>query len=240
MASRIASYYQQRCQAIANFQQQRCQAWANMHRQKCQEMMQAAMLVVAWYIRDRITRRRKKQKRVFKRVLNEKCSPRHKITKGESVRRWVMDIPLGARTPSTVHDNLADEEEATFSMDKEPAPDKDAQLFNVANNLIKSQLARIDVPLLGILNLDESESEDSEDEYLRDYDDEEEEEDDDDEEDDLYEEDLLDTPPGGEHGGADAHGRRHHDAEELGMGSEEVQLGTAGDGSRRNTTTSAS
>ncbi|KAK3394693.1 hypothetical protein B0H63DRAFT_55069 [Podospora didyma] len=213
MASRIASYYQQRCQAIANFQQQRCQQWANMHRQKCQEMMQAAMLIVAWYIRDRISRRRRRQKRAFKRGLARKNNTRGKITKGESVRRWVMDVPLvnkdnnTAVPPATaynpVHDKLTDEEEAAFSMDKDEEGhttaaaaagpqnlrDKDAHLFTVADNLIKSNLARIDIPLLGALSFEESDTEsessyaddDYEDEELGDYDDDEDEDEDEDE-----------------------------------------------------------
>lgn len=166
MASRIASYYQQRCQAVANFQQQRCQAWANAQRAKCQEMMQAAMLVVAWYIRDRINRRRRRQRRSFKHGLKQKArlGPRSKITKGETVRRWVMDVPLGATASPKAESNdekrFLDKEEETFEMDKEDPPvDKDTQLFNVADSMIKSQVARIDVPLLGILSFDKSDDE---------------------------------------------------------------------------------
>ncbi|KAK0733433.1 hypothetical protein B0T26DRAFT_745474 [Lasiosphaeria miniovina] len=196
MASRIASYYQQRCRAITNYQQQQCQAWASMHRKKCQEMMQAAMLIVAWYIRDRISRRRRRQKRAFKRGLARKAAvlpisaSRNgagggRITKGEAVRRWVMEVPVptaaadkdrdsdsnGAAAAAPVHDALVDEEEAAFFLGREPpAPtgaaaaraaerDKDAHLFSVADHLIKSQLARIDVPLLGALSFDESDTE---------------------------------------------------------------------------------
>ncbi|KAK3355820.1 hypothetical protein B0H65DRAFT_59378 [Neurospora tetraspora] len=226
MASRIAAYYQQRCQAIANFQQQRCQQWANMQRAKCQEMMQATMLVVAWYIRDRIQRRRRKQKRVFKRGLEQRERQRlrgggggggggggngGKVTKGKVVRRWVLDVPIGILPPTSpaaaitttttatekgkvvvpqpspeVHDPLQDQAEAIFALgggngDELPetkTEDKDSQMFTIADNLIKSQLARIDVPLLGVLNLDESDSEESseedeeeyyEDEYEDDY-----------------------------------------------------------------------
>ncbi|KAM7208040.1 hypothetical protein V8F20_001586 [Naviculisporaceae sp. PSN 640] len=236
MASRIASYYQQRCQAVANFQQQRCQAWANMHRQKCQEMMQAAMLIVAWYIRDRISRRRRRQKRQFKRRLSER-SNRSKITKGETVRRWVMDVPLGAATPSSVHDKLVDEEEATFSMDKESNPDKDTHLFNIADNLIKSQLARIDVPLLGALSFDESDSESEDDDDMADYEDDEEQEDY--EEDEDYEQpnnnkDLDQNQDQNEGDNAHQGGKN---CDEPGMGSEEVQLGT-GQGSQKPTESS--
>jgi len=166
MASRIASYYQQRCQAVANFQQQRCQQWANAQRQKCQEMMQASMLIVAWYIRDRISRRRKRQRRAFKRGLRQKAKvgPRNGITKGEAVRRWVLDVPLDApaspKADSSDGKRFLDKEEEAFEMDKDDCtPDKDAQLFNVADGMIKSQLARIDVPLLGLLSFDESDSE---------------------------------------------------------------------------------
>ncbi|KAK0632320.1 hypothetical protein B0T14DRAFT_29798 [Immersiella caudata] len=166
MASRIASYYQQRCQAVANFQQQRCQQWANAQRQKCQEMMQASMLIVAWYIRDRISRRRKRQRRAFKRGLKQKAKlgPKNRITKGESVRRWVLDVPLGAtaspKADSSDEKRFLDNEEEAFEMDKDDnTPEKDTQLFNVADGMIKSQLARIDVPLLGVLSFDESDSE---------------------------------------------------------------------------------
>ena len=225
MASRIASYYQQRCQAVANFQQQRCQAWANMHRQKCQEMMQAAMLIVAWYVRDRISRRRKRQKRQFKRRLSEKCA-RSKVTKGESVRRWVMNVPLGASSPSNIHDKLIDDEEATFSMDKESNPDKDTQLFNIADNLIKGQLARIDVPLLGVLSFDESDSE-SDDDDMGDYEEEEEEGDGGDE--DYEQPDDRERDHVGDNGDGPGEAKC-----EPGMGSEEVQLGTGqGSGSRK-------
>lgn len=166
MASRIASYYQQRCQAVANFQQQRCQVWANAQRAKCQEMMQAAMLIVAWYIRDRISRRRRRQRRTFKRGLKQRCKAdsRNKITKSESVRRWVMNVPLGATASPRAETNeekpTLDKDEQNFEMDKEDqGQDKDSQLFNIADSMIKSQLARIDIPLLGVLSFDESDDE---------------------------------------------------------------------------------
>ena len=159
MVSRIAAYYQQRCQAVANYQQQRCQAWAAMQRQKCQEMVQAAMLVVAWYIRDRIQRRRRRQKRRFRNGLTERCS-RSKVTKGEVVRRWVLQIPESAPSPNEAHaSQFVDREEAEFDIDREVSLDKDTKLFGVADNLIKSQLAKIEVPLMGALSFDESESE---------------------------------------------------------------------------------
>ncbi|KAF4781765.1 hypothetical protein HER10_EVM0003050 [Colletotrichum scovillei] len=159
MVSRIAAYYQQRCQAISNAQQQRCQAWANMHRQKCQEMMQAAMLVVAWYIRDRIQRRRRRQKKQFRTGLRAQ-STRSRVTKGEGVRRWVMNVPEGMSSPHIPGlDDIADQEEAHFSMDKEVPPDKDTKLFEMADNMIRSQYRKVEVPILGVLGFEEDESE---------------------------------------------------------------------------------
>ena len=161
MVSRIAAYYQQRCQAISNAQQQRCQAWANMHRQKCQDTMQAAMLVVAWYIRDRIQRRRRKQKRAFRGGLRKQNAAKSKVTKGETVRRWVMKVPEEAVSPYLpALEDLIDDDEANFSMDSSPPPpDKDTKLFETADQLIKSQYRKIEVPMLGILSFDESDSE---------------------------------------------------------------------------------
>ncbi|KAK1636719.1 hypothetical protein BDP81DRAFT_27349 [Colletotrichum phormii] len=159
MVSRIAAYYQQRCQAISNAQQQRCQAWANMHRQKCQEMMQAAMLVVAWYIRDRIQRRRRRQKKQFRTGLRAQ-STRSRVTKGEGVRRWVMNVPEGMSSPHIPGlDDPADQEEAHFSMDREVPPDKDSKLFEMADNMIRSQYRKVEVPILGVLGFEEDESE---------------------------------------------------------------------------------
>lgn len=175
LVSRMAAFYQQRCQAILNYQQQRCQTWANSHRQKCQEMMQAAMLVVAWYIRDRIGRRRRRNKRAFRRGLREKSqiSRRDRAgagasgfpTRGEAVRKWVMDIPEAALPDDgSRSEGRLDVEERSFDVEREVLPDKDTQLFTVADQMIKSQLAKIDVPLLGALNLDDSDSDsDSED-----------------------------------------------------------------------------
>ncbi|KAM0283598.1 hypothetical protein ACHAQH_002376 [Verticillium albo-atrum] len=159
MVSRIAAYYQQRCQAISNAQQQRCQAWATMHRQKCQDTMQAAMLVVAWYIRDRIQRRRRRQKRSFRAGLRAQES-RSRVTKGERVRRWVTQIPENVVAPQeSSREELADRDEASFSMDRETAPDQDTKLFETADRLIRSQYRRVDVPMLGLLSFDMSDSE---------------------------------------------------------------------------------
>jgi len=75
-----------------------------------------------------------------------------------------MGVPLG--TPASPRAGKGDEklfrdkEEEAFEMDKEDqTQDKDSQLFDVADGMIKSQLARIDVPLLGLLSFDESDDE---------------------------------------------------------------------------------
>ncbi|KAF5658757.1 hypothetical protein FHETE_9729 [Fusarium heterosporum] len=159
MVSRIAAYYQQRCQAVANYQQQRCQAWANMHRQKCQDMMQASMLVVAWYVRDRIQRRRRREKRHFRSGLRRRTD-HNKIARTEVVRRWVKQIPEAPESPNDlVNFQLTDREEADFDMDRETQPDKDRKLFEMADNLIKSQYRKIEIPIMGVLNFDESDNE---------------------------------------------------------------------------------
>lgn len=164
--------------------------------------MQAAMLVVAWYIRDRIGRRRRRNKRAFRRGLREKntAAVLRRVPKGETVRKWVMDIPEASRPASAsssalealmmsssssppggnADDSAAaaaaaagivlDAEERAFDVEKEVIPDKDSQLFAVADQMIKSQLAKIDVPLLGALNLDDSDSEtDDDDEDMDKY-----------------------------------------------------------------------
>lgn len=150
--------------------------------------MQAAMLVVAWYIRDRIGRRRKRQRRSFRRGLREKNSAAaaRRVPKGEVVRKWVVDIPDAALSPNNGmrDEGSLDKEEAAFDVEKEVTPDKDSQLFAVADQMIKSQMARIDIPLLGALNMDDSDSESGSDDDDRvgaryyyeneDYDDEEE------------------------------------------------------------------
>jgi len=177
--------------------------------------MQAATVIVAWYIRDRIQRKRRKQRKAFKRGLAQRAREAIReresgrgMSKGERVRRWVMSVPTGEENASQAGSAAArrspelpaDQEEREFDIDRERGEDKDSQLYNVADNLIKSHLARIDVPLLGVLSFDpESESSDSEesDYELMDYEDEpelgedpgeEEEEDDDDEEEEEEEE----------------------------------------------------
>lgn len=171
--------------------------------------MQAAMLVVAWYIRDRIGRRRRRNKRSFRRGLREKNhaaaiskrgggSSSGRPSKGETVRKWVMDIPEAALSPNNgMRDDAGlDKEEREFDVEKEVVPDKDTHLFTVADQMIKSQLAKIDVPLLGALNLEasdsESESEDDDEEryYYEPEDYDMEEDDDDDDEEDYYDDDL--------------------------------------------------
>ncbi|KAK0729162.1 hypothetical protein B0T21DRAFT_292379 [Apiosordaria backusii] len=228
MASRIASYYQQRCQAVANFQQQRCQQWAAAQRAKCQEMTQAAMLVVAWYIRDRINRRRKRQKKSFKRGLaaknNALVNNKGKITKGESVRRWVMDVPLKVPEGGGVEEREQprDEMERDFDMDHlemKEGEDKDGKLFEVADGLIKSQLARIEVPLLGVLSFDEESESESEEESEMEYEQEEYDEEFEEEEEEYEEEDYQQDEVGGGKG-------KEEEENTMGSLSKDAQLGT--------------
>lgn len=173
-----------------------------MQRQKSQEMTQAAMLVVAWYIRDRIQRRQRRGRRQFRRGLAARAAignktPKTRVTKGgtrgaaaeaadghltrgEAVRKWALQIPEGsdALSPNSpgVRSRPVDPDEVSFDIDRDTASDKDLRLYNVADNLIKSQLARIDVPMMGALSFEPSESETDSDE-----DDEEDEADEDDE-----------------------------------------------------------
>lgn len=161
MVSRISSYYQQRCQAITNAQQQRCQAWANMHRQKCQDAMQAAMLVVAWYIRDRIQKKRRKTKRNFRVGLRAKAQATRasRQTGGDgrdSVRRWLMQVP---EDPVSAHLPAMEAASEAASAEEEPAQDKDVKLYEMADRLIKSQFKKVDVPMLGLLSFEESDDE---------------------------------------------------------------------------------
>lgn len=102
------------------------------------------------------------------------------------MRRWVLDVPSDVMSQSEDRlEKLVDQEEADFTMDKESSPDPDSKLLSIADGLIRSQLAEVNVPLMGVLNFDESDSEEEEDE-------EEEEEEDDDEEDDDEEDDDED------------------------------------------------
>lgn len=122
-------------------------------------MMQASMLVVAWYVRDRIQRRRRREKRKFKSGLKRRTS-QPKATRTEVVRRWVKQIPEETGSPnSPVAEPPRDRSEAEFSMDRDPLQDKDVKLFEMADNLIKSQYKKIEVPIMGVLNFDESDDE---------------------------------------------------------------------------------
>lgn len=101
-----------------------------------------------------------------------------------------MGVPLGAgagaASPSSASRQLPrDVAERDFDLDRVmldesttgnggPGKKDDNTLFNVADDLIKSQLAKIDVPLLGALNFDESESESSSDEEMGEFEEEEE------------------------------------------------------------------
>ncbi|KAL5612397.1 hypothetical protein BROUX41_000076 [Berkeleyomyces rouxiae] len=197
--SRIATYYQQRCQAIANFQHQKCQAWATVQRQKCQETMQAAMLVVAWYVRDRIRRRRKKQKRRFYNGLKALGARSHKgspspatdaeaprVNKSDAIHRWIHDIPEEMNLPDVkLNQSAADAEDGTSSTDDDIPIDRDGKLLQIADNLIKSQYRKLNVPLLGLLTFDESsgESDDGDDSTSHLGQDEDDDDDDDDDED---------------------------------------------------------
>ena len=226
-----------------------------------------------------------------------------RVTKGEVVRRWVLDVPIGVLPPSSmspvaastmttttttmagaggekgnvvpqpapeVHDPLRDPAEAVYALggdqlvpEDAKAQDKDNQLYTIADNLIKSQLARIDVPLLGVLNLDDSDSESSEeeeeeeeeeyeDEYEEDYEEGDEEYEDEEEyEDGEGEEEeenvVYECVYGNDQGpkvkvSAVPSVHQHHQQQPHtkvetavmspeGMGSVEVQLGTAGSGS---------
>jgi hypothetical protein len=116
-------------------------------------------------------------------------------------------------------------------MDRDVPADKDSQLFSVADNLIKSHLARVDVPLLGVLSFDESESEsESEDDFM-DYEEGEEEDDKDDEE---YE-DEEGAEVDGENEKEEEVRRRAGGVvkEELASTSKDAQPGTTAKGSRK-------
>ncbi|KAK4043628.1 hypothetical protein C8A01DRAFT_43386 [Parachaetomium inaequale] len=245
IASRIASYYQQRSQALATLQQQRCQAWAARQRQQCQAVMQAATVVVAWYMRDRIVRRRRRKGRGFQRGLEARdrgLRSGGRVAKGEAVRRWVLGVPsarecgMGGGGDSG-RELPRDREEVEFDVDRElAAKDGDARLFEVADNIIKSHLARADVPLLGALSFEESESGSESDEEggeeLMDYEDGEGEE---------YEEEYEEEGDGGEmdekervdDGEARGHGSGDVGKGELASGSKDAQLGTTIMGSRK-------
>lgn len=83
-----------------------------------------------------------------------------------------MDVPEGLPSPHIpALNDLADQEEAHFSMDKEPPPGKDTKLFEMADGMIRSQYRKIEVPILGVLGFEESESE-ADDDFDQPWDDE--------------------------------------------------------------------
>lgn len=161
--TRVASYYQQHSRAIVDGEKQRCQEWADQQHKKCEDITNAAMLVVAWYVRDRIQRQRRKRKRRFRRGLDQ-TRARPTVSRGEAVRRWVMAVPRSVVSHNEpAREDAVDREEAEFSMDEILSrADEHTELFNMADGLIRSQLSSIDVPLLGILSLDDSTSQSEE------------------------------------------------------------------------------
>ncbi|AEO53969.1 hypothetical protein MYCTH_86821 [Thermothelomyces thermophilus ATCC 42464] len=251
MAARIASYYQQRCRE-----------WASEQERRRQTSMQAATLVVAWYMRDRVLRRRRRRRRAFRRALRARSvaagGPAGRAARGERLRRWLLGLPPPPTAPLTgspagsaaaagglVGDQQrrtppADRDEAEFDIDRDVPTDGDAQLLETTKNIINSQLARLDVPLLGTVSFDDSESE-TEDEAFMDYEDhecedgddevqneeaveeEEEEEEDDDEEYTEYDED--DDEGVKDERGEDGEG---NDADKEEVGKVEVQRGGGG------------
>src|SRR5690606_5484503 len=108
------------------------------------------MLVVAWYVRDRIKRRRRRQQGRFRRRLREKRAGPRPVAKGQAVRDWLRQVPHDVFPPNSVSmDKTADMEEEGFSMDAEARPDKDSKLLEMADGLIRSQYQNIEVPLMG-------------------------------------------------------------------------------------------
>lgn len=118
------------------------------------------MLVVAWYVRDRIKRRRRRQKDRFRRGLREMRAKPRPVAKRQAVREWVTQVPRDVFPPDSVSMNkVTDKEEEGFSMDAEAPRDKDSKLLEMADGLIRSQYRNIEVPLMGVLSFDESDSE---------------------------------------------------------------------------------
>lgn len=71
-----------------------------------------------------------------------------------------MGVPSDAHpADSVVMDRVADKDEERFSMGGEAPSDRESKLLEVADGLIKSQYRSIEVPLMGVLSFDESESE---------------------------------------------------------------------------------
>lgn len=127
-------------------------------------MMQASKLVVAWYIRDRIQRKRRQQKRKFNSGLRDRAT-KAGSARGDAISRWVAQIPETPTPPEiTTATTLVDAEEANFTMDTQTQPiDQETKIFQTVDTLIRSQTKKIELPLLGILDLAESdvESEDA-------------------------------------------------------------------------------
>lgn len=122
-----------------------------------------------------------------------------------------------------------DEQERDFDMDRmgEREEDRDGKLFEVADGLIKSQLARVEVPFLGLVGFEESESEESEGESEMSYEEEEledgEEYEEEEEEEEEYEEEE-------EHVGM---GKGKEEENTMGSLSKDAQLGTVEGTDRR-------
>ena len=132
-----------------------------------------------------------------------------------------MDVPddvLSAGKPE--HDALKDREEREWDIDRTTeGGTKDDRLFRTADDLIRSQVGKIEVPLMGVVGFEDSESE-SESESEVEYEDEEMEDEDDEEDDEEeYEDELVE------------------DKKMERMGSQEVQV-SSGKNSRKRTRSS--
>jgi hypothetical protein len=159
LVARVAAYYQHRCEAIVGFQQQRCMAWANMQRQKYLDMMNGSKLVVAWYIRDRIQRKRRHRRRKFNAGLRDRATQGKKANQ-DSTTRWVSGISdISVPPDQLAAGSLQDEEEANFSLDVCKPVDQEAKMFQTVDTLIRSQAKKIELPVLGVLDLSESDNE---------------------------------------------------------------------------------
>ena len=158
-----------------------------------------------------------------------------------------MNVPISGEKveePRRRDEVPIDSEERGFDVDmvhdhdrgKGGQEDKDNQLFQVADNLIKSQLARIDVPMLGVLNFDESESESEESEEEEDDDEEMAEEQEEEDEGEDYEEEEYEYDDDEEEGSyeeeAKVEGKSEGKDQEMTSVSKDAQLGTTTEGSR--------
>ncbi|KAI9166978.1 hypothetical protein HJFPF1_03096 [Paramyrothecium foliicola] len=174
--ARIAAYYQHRCEAIVGFQQQRCVAWANIQRQRYLEMMHGSKLVVAWYIRDRIQRKRRQQKRKFHTGLKERAS-KPKTTRRDAIARWVSQISDDSTPPDkAVTERCLDRDEIDFTINTAKPMDSESKMLQTVDTLIRSQTKKVELPMLGVLDLSESDHEsddtsDQDDDCSMDFDD---------------------------------------------------------------------